>query len=414
MLNHYSGRVKAPASKSCCLRALICSLLTEDKHNITISNISLCDDVLSGIKLISKIESFSYIIEDKNIIFTNNNDQNQEKAGNNFDVGESGFLARVFVSLGSYFYPDFNLRGKGTLLKRDLAIEEFAKKVGLFASSSFIPATIQGAVKPGNFTISENNSSQFLSGLLFLLPLLNEDSIIHIESIVSKPYIDLTLSYLKRSGIQFDWISKNELEIPGNQKYCVNNLTPESDWSSLSYLIVLGILAGDVVITDIIDSPALPDRVILDLLNEVGGDYSFLDKKTLQVKKSQIRGFTFDLTPNPDLAPVLVALALSATSPSLLKGCHRLRNKESDRLLSIINMLKTLNVKYTYQDDVLTIIPRKIMGGVIRTYGDHRIAMTALILNSISENKITIDNYECINKSYPEFLDDLKKLGAEK
>jgi len=299
------------------------------------------------------------------------------------------------------------------LLKRDLAIEEFAKKVGLLASSSFIPATIQGAIKPGNFSISENNSSQFLSGLLFLLPLLNEDSIINIESIVSKPYIDLTLSYLKRSGIQFDWISKNELAIPGNQKYCVNNLTPESDWSSLSYLIVLGILAGDVIITDIIDSPDLPDRVILNLLNEIGGDYSFLDQKTLQVKKSQIKGFTFDLTSNPDLAPVLVALALSATSPSLLKGSHRLRNKESDRLLSIINMLKTLNVKYTYQDDVLTIIPRKIMGGVIRTYGDHRIAMTALILNSISENKITIDNYECINKSYPEFLPDLIKLGVD-
>lgn len=413
MIKLFRGTIKAPASKSSSLRALICSCLTSSKESIHIHNISKCDDVLAGIELVCELGDLSYSWKNEDLVLTPNNTKSEYSKSVTIDVGESGFLARAFVSIGTLFSSDFYLTGRASLLKRNLNIVDFTNTIGLNASNSKLPTKIQGTLKAREFLIKENKSSQFLSGLLCTLPLLQGDSSIMIEELVSKPYIELTLSYLECSGIKFSTEDDARLVIPGNQEYRVSEFTPETDWSSLSYIIALAIMNGDIIIEDIVDAPNLPDRVILSLLAEIGGVFFFSNSKTLQIKKSEIKGFNFDLTSNPDLAPVLVALAINASTETRLSNCYRLRDKESDRLVSIIDMLDALDVNYSYSSDTLTIYPSKVLGGVVNTYKDHRIAMTALILNAISSEKIRIDNYECINKSYPNFLKDLKILGVE-
>lgn len=408
----FSGTINAPASKSSSLRALLCACLTTSKSPI-INNISQCDDVLAGIELVSALSGFGYAWEENKLIFKANNYSKRELESITLSVGESGFLARTFVSIGSYFAQQVTINGSGTILKRELGIAEFADKVGLKANNSTLPVTVQGEIKAGHFVISEEKSSQFLSGLLFTLPLLKGDSSITIKKLVSRPYIDLTLSYLGRSGIKFTWLDAESLSIPGKQEYKVSEITPESDWSSLSFIIALAIMQGDITIRNLCDSPNLPDRVILDLLAQVGGNFTFLDANTLNIKKSVIQGFSFDLTSNPDLAPVLVALAIIAVIPSKLFNCFRLRDKESDRLTALIEMCQVLQVKHTYAEDTLTIYPSEVRGGEVKTHNDHRIAMAALILNVVSKEKIRVDNYHCIDKSYPDFLNDLKVLGVE-
>lgn len=409
----FTGRILAPASKSSSLRALICCNLTVNNNSVLIHNCSKCNDVLAGLDLICSLGGFSYTWDNNSLLLISKGVKREYKESFIINVKESGFLARVFVSLGTYFSKEVIITGEATLNKRNLGIETFAKKIGLTASDSKLPVKIHGTISARELHIKEKSSSQFLSGLLFTLPLLKDDSLLILDQVVSKPYIELTLSYLERSGINFTRIDKDKLLIQGNQSYDITELTPETDWSSLSYIIVLGLLAGDITITNIIDADFLPDRIILNVLDEIGANYSFPNPETLIVKKSQIKGYTFDLTGNPDLAPALVALAIGASSPSQLTNCYRLRDKESDRLFSIIEMLKTLKVEYSYSDDSLTIFPSKVSGGEVHAYDDHRIAMSALILNAISSDKITIDNYECIDKSYPGFLNDMNMLGVE-
>ncbi len=217
MMRIYSGTVKAPASKSSSLRALICCALSENDNSLVIHNISRCDDVLAGIELVRELRLFTTILDNDSLTFTSNIDKLRERDSLICNVGESGFLARAFVSIANYFTSKVTLIGKGTLLKRDLGIAEFADKIGLSACNSKLPTTIQGKIKPGKFVVTEKRSSQFLSGLLFVLPLLTEDSMVTIEELVSRPYIDLTLSYLARCGIKYEWVSKNKIAIPGKQ-----------------------------------------------------------------------------------------------------------------------------------------------------------------------------------------------------
>ena len=410
----FKGKVKAPVSKSSSLRALICCALSFEYPQYIIRNISNCNDVKVGIDVIKQLRNFECRFDGNDLIITNINDF--KRVGKiELDVGECGFLARVLTSLSTYFADEITMVGKGTILKRELGISEFVQNLGLTATSSQLPTTIRGQINPGNYTLQANNSSQFISGLFFLLPLLKSDSKLILQDSVSKPYLDLTLHYLKLSGIEFTTNSElNEVSIRGNQSYAKQEFTPESDWSSLSYLIALGLLNGDLLIENIHDRAELPDRAVLAILKEIGGDYEFINPTTLQVKKSDYSGFTFDLTNSPDLAPLLAALAIGATSPSRLSHCYRLQHKESNRLNSIIELLSALQVKHNYdeQSDVLTIFPTQPQGGKVKTFNDHRIAMAALILNAISSEPISIDNYECIGKSYPDFVADLNSLGV--
>ena len=415
----FKGRVNAPVSKSSSLRALVCCALSFSHQQYVIRNISNCDDVKMGIEVIKKLRGFEcrFVGAD---LFINATSETASKPGKKLDslvldVGECGFLARVFSSLSTYFSQETTITGIGTILERELGISDFVSNLNLVSTSSQLPVTIKGEVSPGNYTLKASNSSQFISGLLFLLPLLESDSQLTLQESVSKPYLELTLHYLKSAGIKFTTNSElSEIAVTGNQSYEQQEFTPESDWSSLSYLIVLALLNGNLTIENLNDRANLPDRALLKILQEVGGSYEFINPTTLQVYKSDYQGFTFDLTDNPDLAPLLAALAIGANSPTQLSNCYRLRHKESDRLKAIIELLKALKVKHSYvQDkDILTIFPTKLNGGKVKTFNDHRVAMTALVLNVISSQPIEIDNYDCIGKSYPNFITDLKSLGV--
>ncbi len=403
--------VVAPASKSSSLRALICCLLHKDQTSLQIKNISLCQDVKSALQVIKQLRRQEQTItaRDLKIDFLKGISNIQKLK---FNVGESGFLARSLVSIACLFSQEFIIEGLASINRRNLGIKPFADILGLEAQSSYLPVKIKGIIEGRDYIINEHSSSQFLSGLLFTLPLLDNDSTIKIEQMVSRQYINLTLHYLTKCKVKYLVEDNNLIKIPGRQEYKFNELTVESDWSSLPYLIAVGLMLGGLVIEDIVDSPHSPDRVFLNLLTEIGGNYTFQGNNILKVEKSHIKGFTFDLTSSPDLAAVLVSLALIATSPSKLTNCYRLRNKESDRLIALMDMISSLGAHYIYEDDALTIFPHELKGGHIKSYDDHRIAMSALILNALDSCNVTVDNYDCIDKSYPDFITDMKKLGV--
>ena len=253
------GKVNAPVSKSGSLRALICCALSFSYPQYIIRNISNCEDVKVGIEVIKKLRGFecSFMGSD---LFINATSEPASKLGEKLDrlkldVGECGFLARVFSSLSTYFSQETTITGRGTILGRKLGISEFVSNLNIVSSSSQLPVTIRGEVSPGNYTLKANNSSQFISGLLFLLPLLESDSKLTLQESVSRPYLELTLHYLKLAGIKFTTNSElNEIAVTGNQGYQQQEFTPESDWSSLSYLIVLALLNGNLIIEKINES----------------------------------------------------------------------------------------------------------------------------------------------------------------
>ncbi len=403
----FVGRIDAPASKSSSLRAIICAILSNNKP-VTINNVSLCDDVLSAITLFTSI---GYKIDlSKNTLRVISFTPNKCKE---LYCGESGFLARIMVSLASLYSNEYTISGEKTLLSRNLDITPFCHALGYSSSSDYLPTTIKSKQLPDILDIDASQSSQLLSGLLFLLANLNQTRTINIHNLVSKPYLLLSLDYLHKAKIKYVFDEHEmKITIPGNQEYKVFELTPESDWSSMSYIIALGLLNGDIEINNIQDNKAAPDRVIVDILKEAGGNIE-LKANSIHVSSSKLNNINFDLTHNPDLAPILSALAISCKNQSVLTGCKRLFSKESNRLKSIIEMFKTLNVSYCLSDDdnTLTIYPTIIEGGLVETFNDHRIAMSALVLNSISKNKIDINNYQCINKSFPEFIDIYNRLG---
>lgn len=390
--------ITAPTSKSSSLRALICAVLSYQEQTL-IHNISRCSDVKSGISAFREL-GFSLNGEENLLVSGSNIPFNGE-----LSCGESGFLLRVLTSLFSHFQESITLTGEGTLLERNLDIEQFTDSIGLLVSGKKLPLTVMGSLSKQNYIVDGKTTSQFISGLLFSLPLLPFDTTLKVVNSVSKPYIELSIKYLRKSGVNITTNDYSCFSIKGNQEYSLKEVRPETDWSSVAFLLVLGALNGDIVITDIVDESYLPDRVIYDILQEIGVEIEYEDDR-IKVRKSSYKGFNVDINDCPDLAPALVSLAIGATSPSVLHNCSRLLDKESNRLTALMQMMDSLNVKYIYKEDSLTIYPTQIEGAEITTFGDHRIAMAALILNSISLGKITIDNSSCIDKSYPTFIKD--------
>lgn len=417
MKDRIEGVVTAPASKSSTLRALICCAFAgiETRH---LQQMSFCDDALHMCDILEKVgfqlrkkkngkyEWQTYDELEINGSFIKDNYM--------FFCGESGFIARAMVSLGTIFSPEFELKGSDTLLDRNLGIIEFAKALGLEASSDKLPCKISGQITKEVVKIPEQTTSQLISGLLLTLPLLKHNTTVKLSKIVSKPYIDLTLRYLRFSGIKYDLADDySQIEIAGGQEYKVERIVPESDWSSISFIIALGMMNGEILVDNIEDYKELPDRNIVKICQRAGADVRFMDDYGLFVRKGEFNGFEIDLNDNPDMAPVMVALASQAKTKSLLKNVSRITNKESNRLEAIKNMCDILSISYIHDNDDLIIHPSKIKGGIVKSYHDHRIAMAALILNSVSDEKIEVDNYQCINKSYPNFLRDLKKLNVK-
>lgn len=347
------------------------------------------------------------------------------------NVGESGSTLRFLLPVVCALGVDAEFKGRGRLNKRPIGeLLETLRAHGANILGDELPLKTlssqaeiclsSGGLKAGEYKISGKVSSQYITGLLFALPLLDGDSEIIIEGeLVSKAYVDLTLDVLARFGVEIKKTEKGFL-VKGSQKFKSANADIEGDWSSACFPLALGLLMGEVRAEGLRLDSLQADRAFFDLAKRMGGDITF-ENGVVTARKSALKGIDFDAMGCPDIVPITAVLLGFASGKSKIKGVDRLRAKESDRLLATIELLKKLGVGANYEDDALEIIGNGLANGeefsqrseeiTIDGFADHRIAMSGVVGGLFTGDTI-VTGVECMAKSYPSFLNDIVKIGA--
>lgn len=389
------GRVDIPASKSCAHRALICASLAGDSE---ISGINFSKDIDATIQAMSALGSMIYTNQDSVDIPEKINPP--EKAV--IDCNESGSTLRFVIPIAAALGVETEFHGRGRLPQRpiDIYIRELSKHGITFNYNNTMPFTISGKLTSGIYEIEGNISSQFITGLLFALPLVEGDSEIVLTShLESRPYVDITIDILRRFGIEIVE-TENSFKIKSGQKYMPHDERVEGDYSQAAFFYVANALGSQVEIGNLNPDSVQGDKKIIELIDSV-------------VKDGQITGYKADCSDIPDLVPILSVLGAYGKETSVIYNAERLRIKESDRLTACADMLNNLGGDVTVTPDGLEIKPvEELHGGTIESFGDHRIVMAGAIAALCCSGDVIIKGAEAINKSYPDFLNDYTKLGG--
>jgi 3-phosphoshikimate 1-carboxyvinyltransferase len=276
------------------------------------------------------------------------------------------------------------------------------------------PLHQSGHLKGGTFTISGNVSSQFISGLLFALPLLNDDSLIKITGeLESKPYIDMTIAALKEFGVIIK-PGRHGYIVKGKQHYAPRyTVNVEGDWSNAAVWLCVGAVgSGELTVTNLNMNSLQGDKKILDFLERFGARVSREDDR-VTVVRGVLRGIDIDAADTPDLVPVLAAVASVAEGTTVIRNAVRLRIKETDRLKTVTASLSSLGADIKETRDGLIINGKeRLNGGSVVATNDHRLAMLAALAAAVCDNPVTITDADAVNKSYPGFFRDYSVLGG--
>ena len=384
-----SGAVAAPSSKSEGHRALICAALSDGS---TVTNVNLCDDIKATLGGLAALGA------------------NTRVNGDQIEIGgidtaalpqaeicafESGSTLRFLMPLCLLCGKKTTFTGAPRLFSRDLSVyEEIAKNQGIDFIRGSSSVTVCGKLKGGEYKVRGDISSQFVSGLLFALPLIGEDSFIEFTTpVLSKPYIDMTVDMLSRFSVSVTPLN-NGYFIPGNQRYVGSDVTLEGDYSNAAFLDALNLLSGKVDVCGLKGDSVQGDKIYKEFFKRIksGGIYGLSDC--------------------PDLAPVMFALA-AEFSGAAFKGTNRLKIKESDRAVAMAKELKKFGAELVIGDDEVTVKDTKLHAPkeTLCSHGDHRIVMALAVLCSRYGGEI--EGAEAVSKSYPGFFNDIRKLGIE-
>ena len=406
--SNLKGEITANASKSMMQRTVAAALLAEGKT--TISNPGNSNDCLAALQIVKDLGAE---VEEGESISVNSG--SFIKVPSSISCGESGLGIRMFTPIMSTFDRTITINGSGSLLSRPMNFfEEVLPQLGVECSSNQgkIPVSIKGPIQGGEIHLDGSLTSQFLTGLIMALPLAKTDSTLHVNSLKSRGYIDLTINVLKKFRVEVNHSNHETFYIKGNQKYTPAELAIDGDWSGAAFHLVGGAVSGSVILNQLQIESNQPDRFILDAIKSAGGIVK-IDGESVTVRRDKLNGFEFDATDCPDLFPPLAALAANCAGQTRLTGTSRLKHKESDRAATIKNELNQVGIKVDLIGDSMIIYGGKITKGTIDSHNDHRIAMMGAILALNSKESITITNSSAINKSYPIFYEHLKALGGK-
>jgi len=258
-------------------------------------------------------------------------------------------------------------------------------------------------------TVDASQSSQFVSALMLIAPHTSQGLKISIDGpIASESYIHLTRSILEYAGLTVK-LNRDNIEIPGRQSYKLDKVAVEGDYSSISYFAVgAAISMGDITIQNLSSKSAQGDRAILDIIKSAGGKISH-QKGSCRIIAQTLKGFEVEMVNYPDLVPAAVILALFCEGNSRILNIEHLQYKESNRIQAIITNVENLGGYCKLEGKDLVIHPRPLRGGLIKTFNDHRIAMSFAILGLRVPN-IKIENPDCVRKSYPDFWEDFARV----
>ena len=321
------------------------------------------------------------------------------------------FLIPIVLLTGK----EFTFIGQGRLAQRPLTpyYKIFKEQNIKYSSDEGLPLTVQGRLKTGIYKVPGNVSSQFITGLLFALPLLNGDSKIVVTSeLESKAYVDLTIDVLSKFSVKIENVGYSEINIVGNQQYKARNYKVEGDFSQAAFWLVAGILGEEILCDEMNINSLQGDLAIVDLIVRMGGDISIKEGK-IKTKKSKTHGIIINASECPDLVPILAVLASLSEGTTKIINASRLRIKECDRLKAMATELTKLGGDVVETEDGLIIQGvEKLNGGTVDSWNDHRIAMALSVASIRCRQPVILTNSACVKKSYPKFYKDFEMLGG--
>ena len=417
------GTLTAPPSKSAMQRA--CALAYLHEGQTTILNPGKSDDDLAALQIIrdlgATVDNPVPAEGDAGQIIINspgtNTNGTRPGAAKEIHCGESGLSLRMFTPIAALSQADITITGRGSLLQRPVGqFDELFPQLSVqfHSNQGKLPLHIKGPLVPADITIDGSLSSQFVTGLLMAFAAAATKPVtLTVTNPASKPYIDLTLQLMKHFGYAIEhqqfqrFLIQPQTPNPKPQTYFV-----EGDWSSASFLLVAGAIAGEVTVNGLDRSSGQADKAMLHALEWAGAGVS-VSGSSVTILKKPLTAFHFDATECPDLFPPLVALALHAHGTTVIKGVHRLAHKESDRALTLMEEFGKMGADIHIVDDSMLVTGTSLSGATVHSRHDHRIAMACAVaaLNTIGAT--IIEEAEAVNKSYPDFYLHLKMLGAD-
>ena len=407
--NRLTGEVTPPPSKSILHRYIITSSLAKGISKI--ENISYSDDIIATIeamkKLGAKIEK-----KDNYLLIDGSKTFDKKYLNNNaeIDCNESGSTLRFLFPLSIVKKNKISFKGKGKLFKRPLNsyFENFDKYKIKYSYINENEILLDGELKSVEYEIDGDISSQFITGLLFSLPLLNENSKIIIKGkLESSSYIDITLDCLNKFGIKIINNSYQEFIIEGNQNYKSGDYEVEADYSQVAFFLVANSIGSNIKINGLNTNSLQGDKKIIDFISQID-NWNKEEKLIL------------DGSETPDIIPILSLKACTSKKEIEIVNIARLRIKESDRLKATVKELSKLGFDLLEKEDSILINSRKDFNKIINnspvylsSHSDHRIAMTIAIASTYYDGEIILDNLDCIKKSYPNFWEVFLSLGGK-
>ncbi len=403
------GRVNAPSSKSFSHRMLIAAALAGGVSEI--SNISASEDIDATVGALAALGAK---------IFREGNTYTvmgikTPAASAVIDCRESGSTMRFIIPIAAALGCYCEFRGKGKLPERPITpyIRELGKNGAVITKTEGVmPFVMNGTLKGGDYVLEGDISSQFITGLLFALPLCSGNSVIRLASkLESKPYADMTVEALSRFGITIDESEDKDglpvYRIRGGQKYRSADVSVEGDYSQAAFYFAANALGSEIKVDNLSEKSVQGDKKILEIIG--GISYNKINDSGLR----RLPAFSADVSDIPDLVPILAVLGCFTDGVSRITGAKRLKIKESNRLEAISSALGNIGGKITVGDDSLEIEPVDgFHGGVIDGCNDHRIVMASAIASTMADGEITITGAEAVAKSYPDFWTDFASLGG--
>jgi 3-phosphoshikimate 1-carboxyvinyltransferase len=409
-----NGTLAAPASKSSMQRACAAALL--HKGTTYIYNAGISNDDKAALDIIQQLGALVNFKNDFVEIVSNSYGANT-LYNKTINCGESGLSIRMFSPIAALSSSTIHIIGEGSLQKRpmDFFDEIFPLlDIDIISANGKLPLQIKGPLQPKDITINGSLSSQFLTGLLFAFGEAAAETVtITVVDLKSKPYIDLTLNIMQHFGFNIvnDNYERFIISPKTNKENEKINYTVEGDWSSASFLLVAGAIAGSVKLSGLDIHSAQADKAIMEVLKLCGVKID-ISKEFIEITKANLHAFEFDATDCPDLFPPMAALAAYCKGTTKIKGTHRLAAKESDRAKTLQDIFGKMGINILLENDEMIIEGGAIKSAEVSSHHDHRIAMAAAVAALGADGNITITEADAINKSYPQFFEDLKQLAS--
>ena len=401
------GSVNAIASKSYAHRMLLCAMLSDNE--VVLKGTTFSKDIEATLNCVKALGSQVQQKKDQYIVKKTKIDEENIV----LDCIASGSTLRFILPIALALGKKCKVIGREGLAKRPLKeLLDTLRAHGAVIEGDSLPIEISGKLTSGDYKIKGDISSQYITGLLMALPLLDGDSTISIEGeMVSSKYIDITKDVLEDFGINIEDLDGG-FYIPGNQKYVQKKeLRVQGDWSNAAFWLALGALNSEVKIDGLFFESVQGDREIIQILMDMGAKVSLRGTQII-VSPKKLHAITLDAKDIPDLVPIVSIVMAHADGISTIKNVDRLRIKETDRLQAVLDVLKIMGIKARYEDNELLILGGKINAFEVDSYNDHRMVMMAAIAASKADGKCIINNIEAVNKSYPNFFEDYKLLGG--